>query len=219
MSSSLISGYTDRLYPRDRGLSIRRIAPCGALPELTSSRQKSGDPTEPMGGTRVGPRAKSEHLDRMQDQYEQDGRSPASAVRYLRAAARFGHVLHRGRRTLADVDAGRLEAFRAHVSRCPGPLPNGGARPITTWCVEPGGLTLTAGVGELRCCRRHSRRPFDSQQAVAVRWPGIVDVWVGGGSRGCSALCSVPLVPVPMCPVGQPVEGDHGAHDHGSRAH
>jgi hypothetical protein len=47
-------------------------------------------------------------------------------VRYLRAAAHFGHFLHRRRRTLDDVDAGTLKAFRSHLPRCHYPLSNGG---------------------------------------------------------------------------------------------
>jgi len=73
---------------------------------------------------RTGP--SGPHIDGFADALEQDGYSPASAVRYLRAAAHLGHFLHRRRRTLADVDAGTLKAFCRHLPRCGCPLSNGG---------------------------------------------------------------------------------------------
>jgi site-specific recombinase XerD len=73
---------------------------------------------------RTGP--SGPHIDGFADALEQDGYSSASAVRYLRAAAHLGHFLHRRRRTLADVDAETLKAFRSHLSRCHCPLSNGG---------------------------------------------------------------------------------------------
>lgn len=73
---------------------------------------------------RTGP--SGPHIDGFADALEQEGYSPASAVRYLRAAAHFGHFLHRRRRTLADVDAGAVEAFRSHLRRCHCPLSSGG---------------------------------------------------------------------------------------------
>lgn len=66
------------------------------------------------------------HIDGFADALEQDGYSQASAVRYLRAAAHFGQFLHKRRRTLADVDAATLTAFRSHLPRCHCPLSNGG---------------------------------------------------------------------------------------------
>ena len=47
---------------------------------------------------RTGP--SGPHIDGFADALEHDGYSPASAVRYLRAAAHFGHFLHKRRRTL-----------------------------------------------------------------------------------------------------------------------
>ena len=73
---------------------------------------------------RTGP--SGPHIDGFADVLEEEGYSPASAVRYLRAAAHFGHFLHRRHRTLADVEAGALEAFRSHLRRCHCPLSNGG---------------------------------------------------------------------------------------------
>jgi hypothetical protein len=65
--------------------------------------------------------------------------------------------------------------------------------------LSTGGLTLTAGVGEWRRCRRNPGKPFDSQQAVVIRWPGIVDVWAGSGFRGSCELC-----PCSWCPCQCP---------------
>ena len=73
---------------------------------------------------RTGP--SGPHIDGFAEALEQEGYSSASAVRYLRAAAHFGHFLQRRRRTLADADARALEAFRSHLSRCRCPLSNGG---------------------------------------------------------------------------------------------
>lgn len=66
------------------------------------------------------------HIDSFADALEQDGYSPCSAVRYLRAAAHLGHFLQRNRGSLADIDASTLDAFRRHVPRCRCPLSNGG---------------------------------------------------------------------------------------------
>ena len=73
---------------------------------------------------RTGP--SGPHMDGFADALAQDGYSPASAVRYLRAAAHVGHFLHRRRRALADVDASTLKAFRSHLARCHCPSSNGG---------------------------------------------------------------------------------------------
>jgi len=73
---------------------------------------------------RTGP--SGPYIDGFADALEQDGYSPASAVRYLRAAAHFGHFLQRHRRTWAEVDVGLLKAFRFHLPRCHCPLSNGG---------------------------------------------------------------------------------------------
>src|SRR5712691_10550478 len=73
---------------------------------------------------RTGP--SGPYIDGFADALEQEGYSPASAVRYLRAAAHFGHFLHRRRCPLADVDAGAVKAFRSHLRRCHCPLSNGG---------------------------------------------------------------------------------------------
>ncbi len=54
-----------------------------------------------------------------------DGYSPASAVRYLRAAAHLGHFLRRTGRTMADLDPHAVEAFRRHLRRCRCPLSTG----------------------------------------------------------------------------------------------
>ena len=47
---------------------------------------------------RTGP--SGPHIDGFAEALEQEGYSSASAVRYLRAAAHFGHFLHKRRRTL-----------------------------------------------------------------------------------------------------------------------
>lgn len=73
---------------------------------------------------RTGP--SGPHIDGFADALERDGYSHASAVRYLRAAAHVGQFLHRRHRTLADVDARALEAFRRHLPRCGCSLSNGG---------------------------------------------------------------------------------------------
>ena len=74
---------------------------------------------------RTGP--SGPHIDGFADALERDGYSHASAVRYLRAAAHVGHFLRGRRRSVTEVDARTLEAFRRHLPRCHCPLSNGGA--------------------------------------------------------------------------------------------
>jgi site-specific recombinase XerD len=57
-----------------------------------------------------------------------DGYSPATVVRYLRAAAHLGHFLERQGRTLADIDQSTATAFFRHFAACHCPLSNGGKR-------------------------------------------------------------------------------------------
>lgn len=80
---------------------------------------------------RTGP--SGPHMDGFADALEREGYSHASAVRYLRAGAHLGQFLHRRRRTLADVDARTLEAFRRHLSQCRCPLSNGGTANHHVW--------------------------------------------------------------------------------------
>jgi hypothetical protein len=76
---------------------------------------------------RAGPSAP--YIDRFADSLERDGYAHASAVRYLRAAAHLGWFVHLEGGARAGVDAGTLEAFGRHFSRCRCRCPrsNGGA--------------------------------------------------------------------------------------------
>ena len=58
------------------------------------------------------------YIEGFADSLGRDGYAPASAVRYLRAAAHFGCFVHLKGVTWADVDAGTLEAFGRHFPRC-----------------------------------------------------------------------------------------------------
>lgn len=78
-----------------------------------------------LGRLRAGPSAS--YIDSFADSLGRDGYAPASAVRYLRAAAHFGCFVHLKGGTWADVDAGTLEAFGRHFPRCRCPRSNGGA--------------------------------------------------------------------------------------------
>ncbi|MDH5536371.1 MAG: site-specific integrase [Betaproteobacteria bacterium] len=73
---------------------------------------------------RVGP--SGPYIDGFADALERDGYAPASAVRYLRAAAHLGCFVHRKGGDLAGVDACTLEAFGRHLRRCRCPQSNGG---------------------------------------------------------------------------------------------
>lgn len=73
---------------------------------------------------RTGP--SGPHIDGFADALERDGYAYASAIRYLRAAAHLGHFIALKGGALADVDAGTLEAFGRHFSRCRCPRSNGG---------------------------------------------------------------------------------------------
>ena len=58
------------------------------------------------------------HIDAFADDLERDGYSPASAVRYLRAAAHLGCFVHRQGGGLADIDFNTLDSFGRHLRRC-----------------------------------------------------------------------------------------------------
>ena len=56
---------------------------------------------------------------------ERSGYRPATAVRYLRAAADLGHFVHEQGGSLADID---LSVFREHLRTCRCPRSKGGRR-------------------------------------------------------------------------------------------
>jgi site-specific recombinase XerD len=58
------------------------------------------------------------HIDDFADALEKQGYAHSSVIRYLRAAAHLGRFLQRKGGSLADVDAGTLEAFVRHLSHC-----------------------------------------------------------------------------------------------------
>jgi len=73
---------------------------------------------------RTGPSAP--YIDGFAAWLEETGYSPASAVRYLRAAAHLGHFLDTRGMTFAEIDAKISEIFRRHLPSCRCPLSNGG---------------------------------------------------------------------------------------------
>lgn len=66
------------------------------------------------------------YIDGFADALTRDGYGHATVVRYLRAAAHVGVFLGRRRKTLADLDASTVRAFRRHLRRCHCPASNGG---------------------------------------------------------------------------------------------
>jgi len=66
------------------------------------------------------------HIDGFADTLEQQGYAPASAVRYVRAAAHLGCFVQRHGGVLSDIDASTLEVFGRHLARCRCPRSNGG---------------------------------------------------------------------------------------------
>jgi site-specific recombinase XerD len=66
------------------------------------------------------------YIDGFADALTRDGYGHATVVRYLRAAAHVGVFLERRRKTLADLDAATVCAFRRHLRRCHCPASNGG---------------------------------------------------------------------------------------------
>jgi site-specific recombinase XerD len=58
------------------------------------------------------------HTDAFAEELERDGYAPASAVRYLRAAAHLGCFVQRKGGVLSDVDPNLLEAFNRHLRHC-----------------------------------------------------------------------------------------------------
>jgi hypothetical protein len=66
------------------------------------------------------------HIDGFAEALEQGGYSPATAIRYLRAAAHLGCFVRCKGAALADINANMLEDFRRHLPRCRCPQSNGG---------------------------------------------------------------------------------------------
>ena len=66
------------------------------------------------------------HIDGFADTLKQQGYAPATAVRYLCAAAHLGRFVQRQGGVLSDIDASTLETFGRHFSRCRCPQSNGG---------------------------------------------------------------------------------------------
>jgi len=65
---------------------------------------------------RAGP--SGPHIDGFADALAQQGYAPASAVRYVRAAAHLGCFVRRHGGVLSALDASTLEAFSRHLVRC-----------------------------------------------------------------------------------------------------
>ena len=58
------------------------------------------------------------HIDAFADALERDGYAPASAVRYIRAAAHLGCFVERKGDVLSDIDLNILDSFCHHLRRC-----------------------------------------------------------------------------------------------------
>src|SRR5712691_11092999 len=58
------------------------------------------------------------HIDAFADDLEREGYAPASAVRYIRAAAHLGCFVQRKDGVLKDIDLNMLDSFRRHLRRC-----------------------------------------------------------------------------------------------------
>lgn len=76
-----------------------------------------------LGHLRSGP--SGPYLDAFAELLERDGYRPATAVRYLRAAAHLGHFLEERGGTLTEID---LTAFAEHLRSCRCPRSKGGRR-------------------------------------------------------------------------------------------
>ena len=66
------------------------------------------------------------HIDAFADDLERDGYAPASAVRYIRAAAHLGCFVQRKGGVLSDIDLNMLDSFCQPSS--PLPMPSFQAR-------------------------------------------------------------------------------------------
>lgn len=66
------------------------------------------------------------YIDAFAEALTRDSYAHATVVRYLRAAAHLGVFLRRRHKTLADLDAAMVGAFRRHLRRCQCPASNGG---------------------------------------------------------------------------------------------
>jgi hypothetical protein len=90
-----------------------------------------------LGRLRSGP--SGPYLDDFAAALERQGYSPATAVRYLRAAAHLGHVMAERDAESDDID---LAAFGEHLRTCRCPRAMGGVA-TTTPFLAPGSFAST----------------------------------------------------------------------------
>ena len=93
-----------------------------------------------LGHLRSGPSGR--YLDGFAAVLERRGYSPATAVRYLRAAAHVGHVMAEHGVSSGDID---LSAFSEHLRTCRCPRARGGRRNHHT-VSAPGSFASTSSI-------------------------------------------------------------------------
>ena len=87
------------------------------------------------------------YMDGFAEALEQDSYSPLTAVRYLRAAAHFGHFLQRRSGSVAKIDSSTLDAFSRHLPRCHCPLPKSRSVSVRPYQVGPQRCSRRSAIG------------------------------------------------------------------------
>jgi site-specific recombinase XerD len=141
-----------------------------------------------LGRLRTGP--SGPYLDGFAALLERDGYRAATAVRYLRAAARLGHFLQDRGGTLADFD---LSTFFRHLRTCRCPRSKGGRRNHHTSFGAKRYRDYLVQIGVCRCSVKLEMRRADPPLVVDFRrWlqkhRGAAEPTVRQYSRGATEL-------------------------------
>ena len=129
-----------------------------------------------LGHLRSGP--SGPYLDGFAAALERQGYSPATAVRYLRAAAHLGHVMAEPGAGLSNID---LAAFSEHLRTCRCPRSVGGRRNHHTIF---GARLFRRHLVEIGVCRAAAgARSLPSRS------------WSRASKRGCASIAGRPIPP------------------------
>src|SRR5438445_9679031 len=134
-----------------------------------------------LGHLRSGP--SGPYLDGFAAALEQQSYGPATAVRYLRAAAHIGHVMAEQGAGLTDV---ALAAFGEHLRTCWCPRAKGGRRNHHT--TVPGSFVGTSSSSAFAGPRPWGKQPPSRS-------------WSRTSRRGCASIAAHPMPPSGSTPA------------------
>ena len=139
-----------------------------------------------LGHLRSGP--SGPYLDRFAAALQQQGYGPATAVRYLRAAAHIGHVMVEQGASLTDID---LATFGEHLRRCRCPRAKGGRRNHHTIY---GARLFRRHLVEIGACRPAATSATPAEPKLVTDFK----VWLQK-HRGCVVCREIPCVSSVFC--------------------